>query len=81
MQEMEIAKAAAFIGAALAMGIGAISPAYAQGLIGANACKYIGKYPESADKIRTAMVLSISIIESSAVYALLIALLLIIFNR
>lgn len=78
---MEIAKAAAFIGAALAMGIGGLSPAYAQGLVGAQACKSIGKYPEGADKIRNAMILSLSIIESTAVYALLVALLLIIFNR
>ncbi len=81
MQEMEIAKAAAFIGAALAMGIGALSPAYGQGLIGAKACKYIGKYPESADKIRMTMLISMTIIESTAIYAFLIALLLIFFNR
>lgn len=81
MQEMEIAKAAAFIGAALAMGIGGLSPAYGQGLIGAQACKSIGKYPESADKIRGAMLIALGIVESTAVYAFLIALLLIIFNR
>jgi len=81
MDGMEIAKAAAFIGASIAMGVGSISPAYGQGLIGSTACKYIGKYPESADKIRMTMILAMAIVESTAVYALIIAMLLIMFNR
>lgn len=71
-----IAKAAALIGSALVMGIGCIAPAYGQGLIGAEACKNIGKYPQSSKDIRTTMLLAMGIVESSAVYALLIALLL-----
>lgn len=81
MDGMEIAKAAAFIGAALAMGVGSLSPAYGQGLIGSTACKYIGKYPESADKIRMTMLLGMGIVESTAVYALVIAMMLILLNR
>ncbi len=80
MDGMEMAKAAAFIGAALAMGLGCLSPAYGQGLIGSTACKYIGKYPESADKIRMTMLLAMGIVESSAVYALVIAMMLILLN-
>ena len=68
-----IAKAAAFIGAALAMGIGTIAPAYGQGLVGAKACENIGKFPESAKDIRGVLVMALGIIESSAVYALLVA--------
>ncbi|OQA36310.1 MAG: ATP synthase subunit c, sodium ion specific [Candidatus Dependentiae bacterium ADurb.Bin331] len=68
-----VAKAAAFISAALAMGIGTLAPAYGQGLVGSKACENIGKYPESAKDIRGAMVLTVGIIESSAVYALLVA--------
>lgn len=68
-----IVKAAAFIGAALAMGIGSISPAYGQGIVGAKACENIGKYPESARDIRTTMFLAMGMIETSAIYALLIA--------
>lgn len=68
-----IAKAAAFIGAALAMGIGTIAPAYGQGQVGAKACENIGKFPESSRDIRNALVLALSIIESIAVYALLVA--------
>ena len=81
MEEMVYAKAAAFLGAAFAMGIGAIGPAIGQGLIGTKACESIGKYPESASKIRTTMMISMAIVESSALYAFLTAGLLIFLNR
>jgi len=71
------AKAAAYLGAAIAMGIGAIGPAIGQGLIGMKACENIGKYPESYSKIRGTMFIAMTVIETSAIYALLIALLLI----
>lgn len=80
MEGVFIAKAAAYIGAALVMGIGSIAPAYGQGLVGAKACENIGKYPESSGEIRTAMYIAMGVIESSAVYALIIALCLIFFT-
>jgi F-type H+-transporting ATPase subunit c len=67
------AKAAAYLGAAIAIGIGTIGPAIGQGAVGAKACENIGKYPESADAIRYAMFLALVAIETSSVYALLIA--------
>ena len=70
-------KAAAYIGAALVMGIGTIGPALGQGLIGSKACETMGKYPESADKVRTSMLIAVGMVESSAVFALLVAILLI----
>ena len=66
-------KAAAFIGSAITMGIGCVGPALGQGLIGMKACENIGKYPESADKIRTTMIIALSIVESSAVYCVIIS--------
>ncbi|MFS8506885.1 MAG: ATP synthase F0 subunit C [Proteobacteria bacterium] len=81
MEGLFYAKAAAFLGAAIAMGLGSVGPAIGQGLVGTKACESIGKYPESADKIRMTMMIAMAIIESSAIYAFLIALLLIIFNR
>lgn len=75
------AKAAAFLGAAIAMGLGSIGPALGQGFIGTKACESIGKYPESADKIRMTMMIAMGIVESSAVYALVISFLLVILNR
>ena len=68
-----IAKAAACIGAAISMGIGSVGPAIGQGIIGMKACENIGKYPESSGQIRTAMILGMAIVESSAIYALLIS--------
>lgn len=81
MENIFIAKAAAFIAAGLAMGIGSIGPAIGQGLIGAKACETLGKYPEAANKVRLSMLLAMGFVESSAVYCLIIALLLILLNR
>lgn len=75
------AKAAAFLGAAIAMGVGTIGPTLGQGMIGMKACENIGKYPESAGQIRATMIMAMSIIESSAIYALLIAGALIVFGK
>ena len=74
------AKAAAFLGAAITMGVGSIGPAFGQGLVGTKACENVGKYPESAGKIRMTMIIAMTIIESSAVYALMVASMLILFN-
>ena len=71
-----IAKAATYIGAAVVMGLGSIGPAYGQGMIGMKTCENIGKYPESSRQIQTAMIISMAIVESSAVYCLIIAVLL-----
>lgn len=73
-------KVAAFIGAAITMAIGTIGPAIGQGMVGTKACEMIGKNPENASKIRTAMLISMTLIETSAIYALLISLLLIFFT-
>ncbi|MGA9530767.1 MAG: ATP synthase F0 subunit C [Candidatus Babeliales bacterium] len=67
------AKAAAYIGAGITMGLGTIGPALGQGWIGAKGCESIGKYPESASKIRNIMMVAMGIVETSAIYALLIA--------
>jgi len=70
-------KAAAVIGAAICMGIGTIGPALGQGFIGMKSCENIGKYADNADKIRTTMILALAITETSAIYAFIVALLLI----
>ena len=74
MEGLFYVKAAAFLGSALAMGIGSIGPALGQGMIGMKACESIGKYPESAGKIRTTMMIAMGLVETAAIYALLIAL-------
>jgi len=73
MDGMFYAKAAAFIGASIAMGVGSLGPAIGQGLIGMKACENIGKYPESAGQVRTTMMIAMGLVETSAIYCLLIA--------
>lgn len=71
------AKAAALFGAALVMGLGSIAPALAQGMIGKQACKSVGDNPDNLDKIRSVMMLSMVLVETAALYCLVIAVLLI----
>ncbi len=54
--------------------IGAIAPAIAIGRIGSQAADAIGRNPEAAPKIQTAMILAIAFAEAVAIYALVIAL-------
>lgn len=81
MEGVFYAKAAAFLGASIAMGVGSIGPAIGQGLIGTKACESVGKFPESGDKIRITMMIAMAIVESSAIYAFIVALMLIMFNK
>ena len=75
------AKAAALLGAALAMGIGSIGPALGQGIIGMKSVEQMGKSPESIGKFRNAMLMAMGVVETSAIYAFLIALFLIYTGR
>ena len=54
--------------------IGTIAPAIAIGIIGSKGADAIGRNPEAAPKIQTAMILAIAFAEAIAIYALVIAL-------
>jgi F-type H+-transporting ATPase subunit c len=56
--------------------IGTIAPAIAIGIIGSKGVDAIGRNPEAASKIQTAMILAIAFAEAVAIYALVIALIL-----
>lgn len=73
-------QAAAMFGAAIAMGIGTIGPAFGQGMIGTKGIETMGKYPESANKIRLAMLMAMAVVETSGIFAFLISILLIMLN-
>lgn len=60
--------------AALAIGIGALGPALAIGNLAGKAMESIGRNPEAAGKIQSAMILAIAFTEAIAVYALVVAL-------
>jgi F-type H+-transporting ATPase subunit c len=64
----------AVIAKALAIGLGAFAPALAIGMIGSKAVEAIGRNPESAGAVRTAMILALGFAEAVAIYALVIAL-------
>lgn len=69
--EPEVIKAVA---SAATIAIGAIAPAVAIGWIGSKGVEAIGRNPESAGKVSSAMILAIAFAEAIAIYALVIAL-------
>jgi F-type H+-transporting ATPase subunit c len=62
------------LAAALAIGLGAIGPGIGVGLLAKGALDAIGRNPEATDKIRTNMILAAAFAEAIAIYALVIAL-------
>lgn len=62
------------LAAAIAIGAGAIGPGIGVGMIGGNGVEAIGRNPEAAPKIQTAMILAIAFAEAIAIYALVVAL-------
>ncbi len=69
-------KVSACVAAGICMGLGSIGPSLGQGFVGGKACESIGKKPESAGLITRTMVVALAFVESSAIYALLVALVL-----
>lgn len=78
--EIEWVKVAAYIAAGLCMSIGTIGPACGLGFIGGKACESIGKKPEGASSIFKVMIMPLILVESTAIYALLISVLLLLFG-
>ena len=62
------------IAAALAIGLGALGPGLGIGILAAKAMEGIARNPEAAPKIQTAMILAIAFAEAVAIYALVVAL-------
>ncbi len=65
------------IGAGLAVGVAAIGPAFGEGKIVAAAIEGMSRNPETTDNLRATMILGCAIDESTGIYGLLIAILLI----
>ena len=72
----DLVKAAAFLGAGIAMGLGAIGPGVGEGFAGGKACEAIGKRPEEAGLLTRTMLVAQAVSESTGIYSLVIALLL-----
>ena len=65
------------LAAGLAIGLGAIGPGIGVGLIGLGALQAIGRNPEARGPILTNMILAIAFAEAVAIYALVIAVVLV----
>lgn len=74
---MELASAIAIagkaLGAGLCMGIGAIGPAQGEGNAVGKALEGMARQPEAAGNLRTNMILGCAITETTGIYSLLIA--------
>ena len=70
-------KACAMLAAGLCMGIGAIGPALGEGNAVSHALEGMARQPEAASDLRTNMILGCAITETTGIYALVVALLLI----
>ena len=68
------AEAMKLLAPAIAIGLGALGPGIGIGLLAGKALEAIGRNPEAAPKIQTAMILAIAFAEAIAIYALVIAL-------
>ena len=71
-----IAAATALLGSGLCMGLGAIGPSLGEGFTASNAVKWIARSSESTAEITRVMIIGQAITESTGIYALLIALIL-----
>ncbi|MBP3918801.1 MAG: ATP synthase F0 subunit C [Clostridia bacterium] len=71
-----IVKAARALGAGLAMGIGSIGPAIGEGNVVGKALEGMARQPEAAGDLRSNMILGCAISESTGIYSLVVALLL-----
>ena len=74
--ETAIIKAACAIGAGLCIGIGAIGPALGEGNAVGKALEGMARQPEMANTLRTNMILGCAITESTGIYSLVVALVL-----
>jgi len=71
------AEAMKMLAAGLAIGLGAIGPGIGIGILGLGAMQALGRNPEARGPIMTNMILAIAFAEAVAIYALIVAVVLI----
>ena len=67
-------EAARLLAAGICMGLGAIGPGVGEGIAAAKALEAIGRNPSISNKIIPNMIVAMAITESTAIYALVITL-------
>ena len=73
MDSYTIIGAASVLGACLCMGIGSLGSAVGEGNAAASALQAMSQQPDEANRIRSTMFVCLAMIETTALYALLIA--------
>ena len=76
MFNAEFVSGMALLGAGIAM-IAGLGPGIGQGIAASQGAEAVGRNPEAAGKIRSIMVLGIALAETTGIYSLIIALILI----
>ncbi len=71
-----IVKAAAYIGAGIAM-IAGLGPGIGQGFAAGKACEAVGRQPEAKSDITSTMLFGCAVAESTGIYSLVVAMVLI----
>ena len=71
-----VVKGCAFLGAGLAMGLGAIGPAIGEGFTAGKTCESVARRPEEAGLLTRTMLIGQAVSESTGIYSLVIALIL-----
>ncbi len=66
-----------FLAAGLAIGLGAIGPGIGIGILGMGAMQALGRNPEARGAIMTNMILAIAFAEAIAIYALIVAIIMV----
>ena len=67
------AEAMKMLAAGLAIGLGALGPGIGIGILGKGAMEALGRNPEARGAIMTNMILAIAFAEAIAIYALIVA--------
>jgi F-type H+-transporting ATPase subunit c len=70
-------KSMMYIAGALAIGLGALGPGLAIGILGYGAMQALGRNPEARGPIMTNMILAIAFAEAVAIYALIVGIMLV----
>ena len=70
------AQTAANLGAGVAMGFATIGPGIGIGLLTGHACEAVARQPEAAAEIRTVFIIGMALTEALALYAFVIAIIL-----
>ena len=74
--EKALVDALRLLGAGLAIGLGAIGPGIGIGILMQGALQAMGRNPDAASNIQTNMILGVAFAEAIAIYALVVALIL-----